>query len=748
MVCALAACTGILIADRNPHPWFYATVFLISLAAAIPRHAYRRGIIVVACFLAFAAWHAFLQMHTPGRAFSGLLPEKGIVVTFEGIVDSESNPRASGWQAILHGQIAEDQNGERLRVVTRGYGPPPSYGDLIRMRGVLQRIAPARNPGEFPAVSFYARRGIFCEFRGETGQDAEILAHGKGSPLIAFALRVRNEITTRLSRGISDPQTAAVILAMTLGISRDTNEKLQEDFRLTGLWHLFSVSGLHVGMLAAILWFPLRSLGVPRPYAVFIILPCLFFYALLTGLKAASLRAAIMASVVLLAFVVRRRPNVLNSLGAAALIILAADPNELFSPGFQFSFCVVLAIALFALPCANFLRRGMEPDPFLPRNLIPRWELHMRAVGIKIMLTLGVSCAAWIGSVPLIAAYFHIIPLVSIFANVVAVPLAFLILAVSLASLGLSLISTFLSILANQLNSLLCTALIQFTAFCAAIPFSWVQIPSPLPRNEIARITVFDFSPGASILVECKQGAWLIDTGTSFDATHTVTPALRERGIASLRGVIVTHGDYRHIGGGADILERFRVKCVMDSVLDDRSSSRQRFLTLAGDKKIPRKRLQAGDIVPLGADVTLTCLYPPADLTRAHSDDKALVFMLTAGRFRLLLLSDSGLFTEAWLLENRHSLACDILIKGQHENGHSGDKAFLQAASPSYVIATSAVFPPAEQISPRLMENAAELGITLLRQDATGAVIIEIAPKHLTLRPFLSSGHPMILPAP
>jgi ComEC/Rec2-related protein len=158
-----------------------------------------------------------------------------------------------------------------------------------------------------------------------------------------------------LVEGVNDPTVADLLVAMVLGDVSSLPEDVQEEFRGTGTFHLFSVSGLHVGMIGVLLWYVFKVLRVPRRHAAGWIIPLLFFYVLMTGLKAASVRSALMASIVLLGMMTNRRPVLINNLCAAGFLILLVDTNELFNPGFQLSFCVVAAIMLFAGPLTSLL---------------------------------------------------------------------------------------------------------------------------------------------------------------------------------------------------------------------------------------------------------------------------------------------------------------------------------------------------------------------------------------------------------
>jgi ComEC/Rec2-related protein len=177
-------------------------------------------------------------------------------------------------------------------------------------------------------------------------------------------------------------------------------------FRRTGTLHLFAVSGLNVAMLGVVVWYVLRPFGIRRSRAVLIIIPVLAFYAVITGLGASCVRAAIMASIVLLGETFERPPVVFNSLAAAALAILAWDTNELYSSGFQFSFVLVAVIVLGAARLQRKMEPFGQPDPFLPR---PLWTLQQRWTANGWRLVAGafaVTIAAWLGSLLFTAGYF------------------------------------------------------------------------------------------------------------------------------------------------------------------------------------------------------------------------------------------------------------------------------------------------------------------------------------------------------
>src|SRR5207248_986650 len=157
-------------------------------------------------------------------------------------------------------------------------------------------------------------------------------------------------------------------------------------------------------------------------------------------------------------------------LAAAAFFLLCWNTNELFSTGFQLSFAVVGAIVVLADPLLKVLRRWVAPDPFLPRSLIrgPRQLLHSAFEWF--FQALCVSLAAWVGSLPLVLWYFYLVTPISLVANLVVVPIAFVILAIALLSIVAAALSTWVAVVFNNANWLLAKIVLGIVHLFAQIP--------------------------------------------------------------------------------------------------------------------------------------------------------------------------------------------------------------------------------------------------------------------------------------
>jgi len=723
---ALAAIAGILAAEYLPPA--PRLVLVLTLAALLGAMFRRGGVLLwVATAGGFALAHLNQWQEDPVLRWAEQLTAEPHAVKVTGVLEDE--PRAAAgsvWTARMRTEQWEvdghtsSPGGEiEVRWTTSEI---PRYGDRWAIEGVAGLAREARNPGEFDQRQWLARQGVFLEVRSREPEAAALLAREQGSPIQAAALTARAWMLRTLGLGLEDaPAIRSLIAGVTIGARDGEADQFSEAFRQTGTFHLFSVSGLHVGMFALLLWVVLRPLGLSRRQAVVVIVPLLFFYALVTGASSPSIRAAVMIAVAFGAFLLDRPNAPANSLAAAALLLLAWDTNQLFSAGFQLSFFIVASLFVLAPPLQAYFTARFQPDPFLPRKLYNRWQKTTAEAGREVGATLGVSTAAWLGSLPLTLAIFHLVPLLSIPANMLAVPLAFGILAVSMLSLLAGLASAWLAAVFNNTSWGLASLLLAMVQGTAALPGSYVHLP-PGWMQPPARLTVFDLETGGAQLLRTREKAWLFDTGTDRDFPRAVEPALRAAGLGHLDALVLTHGDTRHIGGGPRAVEMVPPQTVLVSAFTDRSPARRRLYALLREEKFPKSIVLPTDRFRAGRDTTVEFLAPETGARSA--DDQALVARIKIGGFRVLLMSDSGAATESALVRRHGSdLRSDILVLGRHDEDICATAEFLHAVQPSAII----LAPPDPfregTDEPALRARLADSGATIFDQAECGAVI-------------------------
>jgi ComEC/Rec2-related protein len=482
---------------------------------------------------------------------------------------------------------------------------------------------------------------------------------------------------------------------------------------------------------------------LPRKRAAVVIIPSLFFYAAVTGLHIPALRAAVMASILVGSYFFERRVFLPNSLAAAAFFILCCNTNELFSTGFQLSFAVVGAIVLFVDPFFRLFQRRAAPDAFLPQSLVRGPRRWMHSSYEWLCGGASVSLAAWIGSLPLILWYFHLVTPISLLANLVVVPIAFFVLAVALLSLMTTPLLPWIALVFNNANWTLATLVIGIVHLFARIPGGHFYVGEPDWGNRTsAKMTVLDLGAGAAVHVRVNGQDWLVDCGSERTYKRIVREYLHWAGVNRLTGLLLTHGDSQHIGGVMQLLSDFPRVRLIDNPAPDRSLIHRRLSRivsgLEGGERKPAE-LTAGDIFHLSRDTLAQVLFPPRGFAGATADDQALVIqLLVAPETLVLFMSDNGAETERALLSDGSDLRSDILVKGQHYSGISGSAPFLDAVRPRLIIATSREFPEHERISEQWAELLSARGIKLFRQDETGAVELKFSGDEWSARAHLT----------
>lgn len=315
----------------------------------------------------------------------------------------------------------------------RGDRVAPARHGVYVVRGVLSLPPPAAEPGGFAA--YLADLGVAARLqRGQVR--AEVAPPG---PVDRWAARTARHGATLLRHGLErHPELSGLLVAMLLGEKAALTAAQEEAFLRSGTYHVFSVSGLHVGVIAGALQALLLLLRFPRAARVVLGLLLLAFYVRVVGGHPPAVRAFIMVAFLLARGLGRLPGHPLAALAAAALTTLLLDPRQLFGAGFQLSYLVVGAIVLMGMPLAAAWQDRWRPWAGLPEADWGTARHLLRAAGRWLLGTLAITTAALLGSTPATIVTFGLFTPGALVANLVIVPLA-----------SLALIAGFLAFLAG-----------------------------------------------------------------------------------------------------------------------------------------------------------------------------------------------------------------------------------------------------------------------------------------------------------
>lgn len=344
----------------------------------------------------------------------------------------------------------------RMRVVCSGHVTNEfRHGEQWQFSG---RFYPYRHRGRYAGVLYVKN--------AET--DALFLKEANGFFRMCHLLRDKGG--DLLGLGLADfPQTQGLMRAILLGIRTEVRGDVRQIFINSGTLHLFALSGLHVGIIALLLIGLLKSVGVTRPYWGLFLIPVLLLYVVVTGLRSSALRAFIMASVYWGGPLIRRRPDAPLALALAALVVLGLDPVQVFDPGFVLSFAVV---GLLILGCGRFKEWLLSEDYQLAGRSFGR---NLAFYGRSLLLS---SSVAWAASFPLALFYFHRASLVGPFANLLAVPLAFVIVLTGGMTMVVGAVCPLAAELFNHANRLFLAGLCALTEWFSSVPFARLEVKS------------------------------------------------------------------------------------------------------------------------------------------------------------------------------------------------------------------------------------------------------------------------------
>jgi competence protein ComEC len=641
------------------------------------------------------------------------------------------------------------------------------YGDEIVCVAAVRAPEPVNNPGAFDWREWLQQRHI--AFTANVGSDdlCSVLARNRGNPLTAMALRLRARFECALRCGLeNEPEIAGALTAMVIGERAEIPPDTYNYFQRTGVFHVFAINGLHVGLVTAMVLLLLRAVHVPSRWAGGIAIPFLILYVWATGAHPGAVRALVMASVWLVGRMILRPADGLNNLAAAALILLVWEPLELFDGGFLLSFTVVTSIVVLTARIEARLLLLGRVDPFLPHRLVPRWRMMVDAARRMLVRLLSCSIAAWIGLVPLLATYFHLFTPSSIVANLLVIPLLMCVIATGLAATLAHAVWPWFAVTLNNASFALVSVMTWGVEWISRVPGSHLYVQAPpawltavyyvfgvvliarrIPwrwrcwsvgigapvvagavlfmaqPEESIEITALDLTDGIAIFVNLpgEQDDFLIDGG----GEKILLPFLRSRGVDRLGSVIVTCKDRGHIAGLEEIITQMPVREVVVSGIPSRSQPYQDWRGRVNARLIPVRNVHAGTSWNV-QQLKITALNPPSDSRSSRADDNALVMLLEYGPTRILWTSNIGESIERRLVQSGVDLHCPILIKANHTREPSGTDELLDAVKPELVVHLVNSWPVFRRSDPELAQRVKQHGARYVRSDEAGAITIHL----------------------
>ncbi len=392
----------------------------------------------------------------PLAELAGLEPGEVVIV---GKVSSTPVESGFGYRA----DVRVDHLWHEGREVLRGGGVEVFAGDLSVGVGDTVRVDGEISLPEVGEDGFDYGRYLSTKRISAVVEATGVYPIGEGRGWIG---RVHRRTDVALGHGLM-PEEAAVVRGMVLGDRSLIPEELADDFQHSGVTHVLAISGQHVAVLAAVIFFSLRLIAVPPNVRAGITILLAWLYIVTAGAPPSAIRAGVVATFVLAAGPLGRQVSPLHFLTTMLAAVLALNPLLAYSTGFQLSVAAVLGILLLRQPLNSLVERTVlrpfrEPPRFLA-NLI------------------SVSLAAQIATAPIVAATFSEVSTIGVFTNLVAVPISGPILTLGLLGSLAGNVSPLLAYPLNACNGFLVTILIAVARFAASMPFATTTTPGVTP---------------------------------------------------------------------------------------------------------------------------------------------------------------------------------------------------------------------------------------------------------------------------
>lgn len=638
------------------------------------------------------------------------------------------------------------------RVLLNWYYPDTALqaGDRWDLVVRLKRPHGLSNPGSFDYETWLFRHGIRATGYVRDQAEQRLLERPGGAQRIN---RLRQLLADAMDEVLVDHEFAGILKALSIGERAGITPQHWNVLTATGTSHLVAISGLHVGLVAGMMFFlvramwsrlPFLTLCWPAPKAGALAgIAAAGIYAALAGFSIPTQRALIMVTAVMGSVMTARATCPSQVLGLALLLVLVWDPPAVLEPGFWLSFGAVAII---------FYGMGQR---ITPRGVWWRWGR------VQVWVAIGLA--------PLLIILFQRVSLVSPFANLIAVPWVTLIV-VPLALLGTLLLlplpglgSALLMMADGALGGL--WPLLEYMAhsdiaqWLQAPPPQWAYIPALLgtlwllapagmpgrwlgavllapmlvvhparPAPGEAWFTLLDVGQGLAAVVQTAGHTLVFDAGPAsserFNAGEAViAPFLRHYGRNRIDAMIISHGDMDHRGGAAAILQAFKVQRLLTSVPDKITWTQGAVETCS-----------AGQAWQWDG-VRFELLYPfPGQPYRGN--DASCVLRIESPGNSVLLPGDIERRSESALIEQyAERLATDILVAPHHGSNTSSTGEFLRAVQPRFTL-----FPvgyrnrygfPKEEVVARYREE----GAVMLDTAQDGAITFRLGSSGMAMAP-------------
>ncbi|MGP4065025.1 DNA internalization-related competence protein ComEC/Rec2 [Oceanobacillus sp. M65] len=721
--------------------YLFVTCYIIWLGYLLFQRRLRKVTLLLAsaflCF--FLLYIPKIQDSQPG--FSGTsLPEQSFIGQINGPI--EKNP--------THIQFTFEDNATNQRYLVMYFQNDASEtltsshlksGATCEFQGVPERPNPSTNPGEFNYRDYLASKKITYQVNLNALHDVTCT----GQDLFHRFYTLRENLSTYIDKRVSS-NTSAWMKGLVLGDDSAIPEDTIELFQRWSLSHLLAISGLHVGLFVAFLYFALLKLNLlTKEKAQWLILFLLPAYAVVAGGEPSIWRASMMVLCFILLRKFKRAFSYTDVLSFVFLLFVLINPYMVYHVGFQLSFLVTLGLLLSQKWLSNsnsLIEQGLKISFVAQMMILPLLFHHF-----YIFQPLSVLVNT------LVVPYFSILIIPSMFLFLLISPFPIINLFDKLFSMAQNVLLTLLTFFDEHVNYpwTMDGMAIEFVAVYYGLFFVFmyyvqnkdnknafvagstivifvsyfVAIPYFSPYGVV---TMLDIGQGDAYVVELpyRKGVFLIDAGagvsfpertpTNSKYKQIIQPYLKSRGVTKLDAIIITHKDIDHSGSVQYLAEEYKTDQI---IVSDYYEIDQRSKELWNQKNIAVQRVKQGDQLNLGGQ-QLHVLAPMND--KGSPNENSIVLLAELGGQSWLFTGDIGREEEKELMRSYEHLSIDVLKVAHHGSSSSSDDAFLDHIEPEIGLISAGRNNRYGHPTEEVIAGLENIEATILRTDKDGAV--------------------------
>jgi competence protein ComEC len=724
-------------------------------------------ILLMALFNAFAIRYHCDNAFIPKNHYCTIDWQR--VSSYQGIVEDAIYRQQGSNKYIL--QLQQAMLGDSCKIITGKilvYSDRLfSFGDRISLLKEWRYPASQRNPGQFDYRVYLNRHDIYAVVYLTNRDSVATLAHGQGFWLFQHVVEPARSAIQRMIYRYNSANVSSILKALVLGERQDLDRELVQEFTVSGVVHVLAISGLHVGYIILFVTIILRLMRIPYTTQFIILLVLLTIYAFLVRLKPPVLRASLIAMLYIYGTLREKKVDNLNILLGTAFMLLLLDPQDLFNPGFQFSFLAVLGIIILFPRFRDFIFISGVINRLPPVRYI--WY------------ALVISMAATVFTLPLTIYYYGIWPLYAIVANLLVIPLIGILLFLALVQLLVGLMSVQLALGVGQLIGHSYTLITGVVQILIKLPYAAWDLPKPSgiviiviyciifallvvkkkyrlklatvflvfivmaafvyiwnKKEQNIIVTLLDVGHGDAMVVHFPNGNnLLIDGGDCtpyYDyGIQTVLPYLKEKGSLHLTYMVATHGHKDHAGGLINLLHRVHVDTVVINPYPCDTPLIEQIIALCHARKIAIRRVTLGDCLYPDNACRIYILHPPApgeaDPDGVFScNDQSLVIKLQYGNTGVLFTGDIEEKGIQCIGSFGKLLESELLKLPHHGSMAYQTTALLRQVNPIIAVASASANRRFNLPSEKLIRVLKSEHIPFLQTGREGALVFELTP--------------------